>query len=219
MAGKQEYDLASFRRAIEEHAPRISAIAKAMNCTRGTVYSYLRRYPELQAAYDKAAGGSVAMVAAADDSRTAHSKEAVQAAINKSRGIKATVASALGCSRGTVDNYLKRWPELKELLDAERSGLISIASSALIEDLKNSDSKGHQPAYFFILKTLGKEEGFVERSEVSGPDGKGLFELPPDVVRLAEMIGFDWAAVGAQLARMITMQAEQKGLLKNGQTP
>jgi hypothetical protein len=218
MAGKQEYDLASFRKAIEEHSPNIAKIAKAMNCTRGTVYSYLRKYPELQAAYDKKTGGEKGVLPAADDSRTAHSKEAVIAAIQKSRGIKASVCSALGCSRGTVDNYLKRWPELKEMLDAERAGLIAIASSALVADLNNSESKGHQPAYMFVLKTIGKDEGFVERSEVSGADGKNLFELPPDVVRLAQVIGFDWQAVGNQLAKMITMQAEQKGLLGNGQT-
>lgn len=217
MAGKQEYDLASFRRAIEEHAPKISAIAKAMNCTRGTVYSYLRRYPELQAAYDKASGGSDAMVAAADDSRTAHTKDAVLAAIKKSQGIKAKVQAALRCSRGTVDNYLKRWPELKDEFEAERAALVGVATSALVLDVSNPDSKGHQQAYMFVLKTLGKDEGFVERSEVTGPDGKNLFALPPDVVRLAEMIGFDWTAVGAQLARMIMMQAEQKGLLANGQ--
>jgi hypothetical protein len=217
MAGTPEYDLASFRRAIEEHSPSITKIAKAMNCTRGTVYSYLRKYPELQAAYDKKTSGEKGILPAADDSRTAHTKEAVIAAIQKSRGIKASVCSALGCSRGTVDNYLNRWPELKEMLDAERSGLIAIASSALVEDLNNSESKGHQPAYMFVLRTIGKEEGFVERSEVSGPEGKNLFSLPPEVLRMADVIGFDWSAVGAQLARMIMMQAEQKGLT-SGQT-
>ena len=196
MAGKKQFDLASVREAIEAHAPSIAAIARELGCQRSTVYAYLRKHPELQAAYDKKTGGSGAMVAAADDSRTAHNKEAVQAAIGQSRGIKATVASKLGCSRGTVDNYLKRWPELKEMLDSERSALIAVASSALVEDVKNSESKGHQAAYMFVRKTLGKEEGFVERAEVSGPDGKSLFELPPDVLRMAEIIGFDWTAVG-----------------------
>lgn len=216
MAGKQEYDLASFRKAIEEHGT-VAAIARALGCQRGTVYSYLRKYPELQAAFDKRNGGEKAMVAAADDSQTKHPKDSVLAAINKSRGIKASVASALGCSRQTVDNYLQRWPELKEALDAERAALIQIASSALVDDVVNSESKGHQAAYMFVLKTIGKEEGFVERSEVSGPDGKSLFELPPDVLRLAEMIDFDWTAVGTHLIQLIRMAAEQRGLLGNGQ--
>ena len=216
MAGKKEYDLASFRKAIEEHG-NVSAIARALDCQRSTVYSYLRKYPELQAAFDKKNGGEKAMIPASSDEQTKHSKEAVVAAIQRSRGIKASVASALGCSRGTVDNYLKRWPELQEMFDAERSSLVAVATSALVSDVNNSESKGHQSAYMFVLKTIGKDEGFVERSEVSGPDGRSLFELPPDVLRMAEMIGFDWTAVGAQLARMITMQAEQKGLLGNGQ--
>jgi DNA-binding phage protein len=216
MAGKREYDLASIRKAIEEHGT-ITAIAYALGCQRATVYSYLRKYPELQAAFDKKNGGEKSIVAASDDSRTAHTIEAVLAAINKSRGIKASVASALGCSRQTVDNYLKRWPQLKESLEAERAALIQIASNALVADVNNAESRGHQAAYMFVLKTIGKDEGFIERSEVSGPDGKSLFELPPDVIQLAHVIGFDWAAVGTQLAQMIRLAAEQKGLLGNGQ--
>ncbi len=216
MAGKREYDLASVRKAIEEHGS-IAAIAKALGCQRSTVYSYLRKYPELQAAFDKkTGGGDKAMVAAGDDSRTAHTKEAVLKAVATSRGIKASVAVALGCSRGTVDNYLGRWPDVKDAFDASRSLLVNTAVSALAKDVQNADSKGHQSAYMFVLKTLGKDEGFVERSEVSGPDGRSLFELPPDVLRLAEMIGFDWTSVGNQLANMIRMAAEQKGLLGNG---
>jgi transposase-like protein len=217
MAGKKQFDLASVRKAIEKHGT-IAAIARALNCQRSTVYKYLRDYPELQAAFDKKNGGEKTIIAAADDSRTAHSKEAVLAAIKASKGIKSSVMAALGCSRGTVDNYLSRWPELKDELEVARSSLVQVAASALVTDLENPASKGHQPAYMFVLKTIGKEEGFVERSEVSGPDGKNLFSLPPEVLRMAEMIGFDWSAVGVQLARMITMQAEQKGLLQNGQT-
>jgi AcrR family transcriptional regulator len=213
MAGKQEYDLASFRRAIEDFGPSISKIAKEMTCTRGTVYSYLRKYPELQAALDKKAGGSAAIVAASDDSRTAHTIEAVLLAATKCRGIKASMAAALGCSRGTVDNYLRRWPEANEAFEASRSMLLNTAVSALFKDVTDSESKGHQPAYMFVLKTIGKDEGFTERTEVTGADGKSLFELPPDVLRMAELIGFDWTAVGAQLAQMIRMAAEQKGLI------
>jgi transposase-like protein len=212
MAGKREYDLASFRKAIEEHGT-VAAIARALGCQRGTVYSYLRKYPELQAAFDKKNGSETAITPAADDSRTAHTKDAVIAAIGKSRGVKASVASALGCSRQTVDNYLKRWPELQEAFEAERSALVAISVSALAADVQNSESRGHQAAYMFVLRTLGKDEGFTERTEVTGADGKRLFELPPDVLRMAELIGFDWTAVGAQLAQMIRMAAEQKGLI------
>jgi transposase-like protein len=216
MAGKREYDLASFRKAIEEHGT-VAAIARALGCQRATVYSYLRKYPELQAVFDKKNGGEKTITPAEDDSRTAHTKESVLAAINKSRGIKASVASALGCSRQTVDNYLKRWPELKEALDAERSALVAISVSALAADVQNSESRGHQAAYMFVLRTLGKEDGFIERAEVTGADGKNLFEISPLALRYANLMDWDWSAVGAHLDRMIMMQAEQRGLLANGQ--
>jgi transposase-like protein len=216
MAGKREYDLASFRKAIEEHGT-VAAIARALGCQRGTVYSYLRKYPELQAAFDKKNGSETAITPAADDSRTAHTKDAVIAAIGKSRGVKASVASALGCSRQTVDNYLKRWPELQEAFEAERSALVAISVSALAADVQNSESRGHQAAYMFVLRTLGKEDGFVERVEATGADGKSLFEISPMAMRLANLMDWDWSAVGAHLDRMIMTQAEQRGLLANGQ--
>jgi hypothetical protein len=171
----------------------------------------------LQAVFDKKNGGEKTITPAEDDSRTAHTKESVLAAINKSRGIKASVASALGCSRQTVDNYLKRWPELKEALDAERSALVAISVSALAADVQNSESRGHQAAYMFVLRTLGKEDGFIERAEVTGADGKNLFEISPLALRYANLMDWDWSAVGAHLDRMIMMQAEQRGLLANGQ--
>lgn len=215
MSGKKQYDLASFRQAIEAHRPDVTAIARAVGCTRSTVYAYLRRYPELQGAYD-GGGKSSEMVAAEDDSRTKHSKEAVLKAVQESQGIKAQVAAKLGCSRSTVDNYLERWADVREAFDASRSTLVSVAASALALDVANPDSKGHQPAYMFVLKTLGKDEGFTERTEVTGANGADLFGLSPEILRLSEMIGFDWAGVGMQLAKMIKMQAVEKGLLQDG---
>lgn len=197
------YDLRNFRLVIERVGASAAAIAAEIGCSRGTVYAYLRRYPELKAAFETARGGMVA-------EQSQFSKEAFEKAIRESNGVKAAVASAVGCSRQTVDNAIERWPELREQLDAQRSGLVALATSALVEDVKNAERDGHQRAYMFVLRTLGKDEGFTERQEVTGADGAALFDLSPEVVKLAQEMNVDISKVARQFEEMVRAAAAQR---------
>lgn len=197
------FDLRRVREVIEQVGASPAGIARELGCSRGTVYAYLRRYPELKAAFEKARGAGVA-------ERTQFDKAMFEAAIRDSNGIKAAVAAAMGCSRQTVDNALERWPELREQLDAARSGLVSTAASALAADVKNPASDGHQRAYMFVLKTLGKDEGFAERQEITGADGAALFDLSPEVVKLAQEMGVDVSEVARQFEQMVRAAAAQR---------
>ena len=201
MARGSKYDLTSFRKAIIENAPDKQAIADAVGCTRSTVYSYIKKYPELAKAYESASGE------VAPDGVRARSDEQVVAAIKGSMGVIATVASRLGVHRDTVKNYLRQSPELSDLFDAEKSSLISDASGALAADVRNPNSDGHQRAYMFVLKTWGKDEGFVERTEVTGADGGHLLELSPDVLAQAHDLGLDMSEVVRQFEKLVRMQA------------
>lgn len=194
------YDLWHFRQTIERVGASPAAIAAALGCSRGTVYAYLRKYPELKAAFEQARGAAVI-------ERTMFSKEAFEKAIRESNGVKAAVAAALGCSRQTVDNALERWPEMRERLDAARNGLVAMATSALAADVQNTASDGHQRAYMFVLRTLGKDEGFTERQEVTGADGAALFDLSPEVVKLVEEMGLNVSEVGRQFEQMVRAAA------------
>lgn len=205
MASNNSYDLVSFRRAILENAPDKQAIADAVGCSRSTVYSYLKKYPELAKAYEQASGD------APPDGQRARSDVQVRQAIEGSMGVIATVATRLGVHRDTVKNYLRQSPELNDLFDAERSSLISDASGALAADVRNPESDGHQRAYMFVLKTLGKDEGFVERSEVTGADGDRLLELSPDVIDQVRELGLDMSQVAREFEKLIRMQAAMKG--------
>lgn len=196
-------DLRHFREVIEQVGASPAGIAKAIGCSRGTVYAYLRKYPELKAAFEKMRGAAVADRAQFDQPMFA-------AAIKESRGIKAAVAAALGCSRQTVDNALERWPELREQLDAARSGLVASAASALAADVENPASDGHQRAYMFVLKTLGKDEGFAERQELTGADGAGLFDMSPEVAKLVAEMGLDVKEVMRQFESMVKAAAVEK---------
>lgn len=202
---QRKYTVTEFREAIQRAGPSAALIASYLGCTRSTVYAYLRKYPELKQTYEQQKGAAV-------EERAQFPKEVFLRAIPGSHGVKAAVAAAVGCSRQTVDNALQKWPELAEMLDAERSSLVSTAVSALADDVKNKESDGHQRAYMFVLRTLGKDEGFSERTEVTGADGEGLFELSPEVARLISAMGYDMSQVAKQFEAMVRAAAAQKGV-------
>lgn len=203
MANQRKFDIASVRLAIEKVGASASAIAEHLGCSRSAVYGYLRKFPELKMAFEKARGTEV-------DSNVQYTKEAFALAIKQSHGVKASVAAAVGCSRQTVDNALERWPDLAEMLDAQRSGLVSKAVSSLVSDIENREADGHVRAYMFVLKTLAKDEGFVERSEVTGADGDPL--ISPEIVKLIEAMGMDTSEVARQFEQMVRAAAVKKGI-------
>lgn len=88
-------------------------------------------------------------------------------AIRGSRGIKSVAARRLGCVRQTVDRYIRDYPTVREVYEEERESLVDLAEAKLLESVNNSE----WPAIKFVLVTLGKDRGYVERQEVTGPDG------------------------------------------------
>jgi AcrR family transcriptional regulator len=204
MSDKAKYTISDLAAAIRSVGASPARIAEQMGCTRGTVYAYLRKYPELRALYERARGDVL-------DERAQYPREVFAEAIRQSHGVKAAVAAAVGCSRSTVDNALDKWPELREMLDAQRALLLNKATSALVTDIDTPASEGHQRAYMFVLRTLGKDEGFTERTEVTGADGAGLLDLSPETVKLIESMGLDMSEVARQFEAMVKAAAVQKG--------
>lgn len=95
--------------------------------------------------------------------------EQVKTTLEGTGGLIALAAAQLGCSRATVYNYIKRYPELEEVVNGEREKLIEEA----IVGLRAGIGKGEPWAVCFTLKTLGKDWGFSERTEHrhTGEDG------------------------------------------------
>jgi hypothetical protein len=50
---------------------------------------------------------------------------------------------------------------------------------------------------------LGKDEGFVERSEVTGADGAALMDVSPDVLQSIKDAGLNVAEVLKNFAAMV----------------
>lgn len=192
----RKYNVTDFRLAIEAAGASPAAIARHLNCATGTVYSYIKRYPELKAAYEAAKGATV-------EDKPQFPKEAFERAIKLSFGVKSAVASMVGCSRQTVENALERWPELNEQLDAAKARLVGMATGALVDDIQDRTSPGHQRAYMYALKTQAKDEGFVERSEVTGADGAGLLDIPADLAQQIKESGLNVAEVLKNFAAMV----------------
>ena len=207
MTNQRKYSIADVRLAIEAVGSSPKAIADHLGCTRGTVYRYLRKYPELRAAYEADKGDPI-------EERKKFSREDVEAAIRESHGVKSAVAGLLECSRQTVDNYLADWPDLVGVLEGARGGLIGKAVSALVADVENAESDGHVRAYMYVLKTLAKDDGFSERTEITGADGEGLFDLQPETVRLIQAMGMDMSQVAKQFDQMVRVAAAQRGLIQ-----
>lgn len=199
-----KYAVSDVKAAIESEGAAPARIAKKLGCSRTTVYGYLRKYPELKRVYESLKGQPIS-------DQAQYGYEAFRAAIEGSYGVISSVAAAVGCSRGTVENALERWPDLREKLAAEKGRLVGMATSALVADIQNAESPGHQRAYMFALKTQGKDDGFTDRREITGADGAGLLEMSPEVISTIREMGLDVAEVMRQFEDMVKMAAQKAG--------
>lgn len=91
----------------------------------------------------------------------------MQTALKQSRGLVNPAARALKCSPRTVRRYINKYPTIKEVVSDERENMIDAAEAALFQEIEG----GNMTAIIFTLKTVGKDRGYVERVEQSGPGG------------------------------------------------
>ena len=73
-------------------------------------------------------------------SNTVHSAGDIIAAIKGSAGIKTTIAKRLGVVRQSIDNYIERYPTVKEAYLTEKAGIDDAAQSVVINDILQNRS-------------------------------------------------------------------------------
>ena len=95
-----------------------------------------------------------------------YSQARVIDAIVQARGIKATAAANLKCSRQTITNYIDRYPAVKAAYQEARDATLDLAESKLIVLVEREE----WPAIRFLLVTLGKDRGYTERREIQQID-------------------------------------------------
>jgi hypothetical protein len=96
------------------------------------------------------------------------SEEAVAEALRKCRGLLTLTARELDVSIRTVHNYLDRWPGLREVVAEEREKSLDMGELALFAAV----TRGEPWAVKLLLKTLGKDRGYVERTELAAVDAE-----------------------------------------------
>jgi len=103
--------------------------------------------------------------------------EQMVAALTETRGMVYHAANRLGCSAQTVYNYVKRYATVRQAKEQAEGMMLDNAELAL-----NSAILGGQPwAVMFVLKTKGKQRGYVERQEITGANaGPVVFRVVYD---------------------------------------
>lgn len=82
-------------------------------------------------------------------------------------GVQAVVAQRIGVERATISIYVKKNLWAREILEIEREKIVDLAENKLF---KAADG-GEQWAIERILKSLGKDRGYVEKQEIDHGEG------------------------------------------------
>lgn len=88
-------------------------------------------------------------------------------ALEQCHGIVSVAAQNCGIGRSTLYRWLEEDPAFKSALESIREAAIDYVESKLFQLIDEKDTG----STIFFLKTRGKKRGYVERNEVSGPDG------------------------------------------------
>ena len=96
-----------------------------------------------------------------------YSQEQMIKALEESKGLIAPAARALGCSRDTIRSYLEEYAEVAQAKLDMREAVTDMAENALYQAILDREAW----AVCFYLKCMAKDRGYVERAEVSGPNG------------------------------------------------
>lgn len=127
-----------------------------------------------------------------DDTRLAeqaNNKKRMLEALDESHGIITRACQIAQVGRTTFYEWLDADPEFKAKYEAVNESAIDFVESKLFEKIngisvrKGVNEEGEDTVYdlppsdtaiIFYLKTKAKKRGYIERTELSGPDGKDL---------------------------------------------
>lgn len=102
----------------------------------------------------------------------------VRDALYKTNGLIRPAAALLGISTQALHERIRRNHELQVVLKKAREQIVDKAEESLWRCLENNEPW----AVALVLKTLGKNRGYVERQELTGADGGKLMGDHIDVI-------------------------------------
>tara|TARA_R110001606_G_scaffold381531_1_gene542803 strand:- start:454 stop:786 length:333 start_codon:yes stop_codon:yes gene_type:complete len=89
-------------------------------------------------------------------------KERLIEAVEKSLGVVTTACKAVGCSRETFYRYCKEDDKFRAKVEDISNVTLDFAESQLHKQI----SAGSTTATIFLLKTKGKNRGYVEKQQI-----------------------------------------------------
>lgn len=118
------------------------------------------------------------------EDRQSDTKKAILTALETYHGIVTDACGSIGLPRSTFYDWLKSDPEFKAAVDEIQDVALDFVESKLFQKINGVAMLGdegevyNQPpsdtAIIFYLKTRGKKRGYIERTELTGADGKDL---------------------------------------------
>lgn len=115
-------------------------------------------------------------------------KNAMLVALEKTLGVISEACRLAKISRETHYRWLREDEEYKKDSEATKDLAIEFAETALHKQIAN----GNPASTIFLLKTLGKKKGYVERLETTGPDGSAIkhenvvIEVEPPYIKVKD---------------------------------
>lgn len=80
----------------------------------------------------------------------------VAVALVRAKGLRTVAGVLLGCSEKTVRNYVKRHPELLEVIEDASAEMLDLAEARLMRMIE----EGNLAAIMFYLKSKGQARGY-----------------------------------------------------------
>ncbi len=117
-------------------------------------------------------------------------------AVKSSSGLLTLAAKKSGYTYMTVRRYVKDFPTVAKAVEEAKEAILDFTEGKLYENIKKNDTA----SIIFYLKTQGKLRGFVERSELTGAEGR-------PIKMEATIVNFDANTVAAAI-----LEAHRLGL-------
>ena len=90
--------------------------------------------------------------------------------LRETNGLVSLAAKRVPCSISTINTRRKRVQAVEQVIQECRGELVDLGELAL----RKAVLAGEPWAVGLVLKTLGKDRGYVERQEITGRDGNEL---------------------------------------------